>query len=95
MLVYKEDFTKERQDREKTQCERDQLQEQLQNCQELIVALNQEVGVASYFNLTFSECIFLLNSIYKTGLLSDILHYNELQFMCIKIIGCFKLHVRC
>lgn len=43
MLVYKEDFTRERQDREKTQCEKDQLQEQLQNCQELIAALNQEV----------------------------------------------------
>jgi len=45
MLVYKEDFTRERQDREKTQCEKDQLQEQLQNCQELIAALNQELDV--------------------------------------------------
>lgn len=68
MLVYKEDFTKERQDKEKTQCEKEQLQEQLQNCQELITALNQEV---MYSKNIFQNTLYSSPDLFDKGPKSD------------------------
>ena len=48
--MYKEDFSIERRDRERAQSEKDYLQQQLVDAQDVIATLTQEV-----FNLVLSE----------------------------------------
>jgi len=43
--VYKEDFSIERRDRERAQSEKDCLQQQLKDAQEIIATLTQEVKI--------------------------------------------------
>lgn len=45
MQVYKEDFTNERRDRERAQSEKDCLQLQLMDAQDIIATLTQEVMI--------------------------------------------------
>ena len=57
--LYKEDFSIERRDRERAQSEKDYLQQQLKDAQEIIATLTQEVNKV-YFLIINLLLVFIL-----------------------------------
>jgi len=59
--VYKEDFSIERRDRERAQSEKDYLQQQLADAQEVIATLTQEVFNSNLVLLEFCKVLGAAN----------------------------------